>query len=239
MVSKLFAAALLVNAAVLTALAADLNVWEPVWSDEFNGTQVDRTKVCELLFKFFTPEPEGVTHAHSFIGLFHPPQWTFETNCDGGGNNEAQCYVDDGETARIENGVLALRAIGNYNGQNGKRVRSARMTTAKSVAFKFGRFESRIRLPRGNYLWPAWWMLFRDQVHGGWPSSGEIDIVEAQSQLPTKLFNTIHFGSAWPQNNYDGSGPKETGIDLTADYHDYALEWDPTEIRWYLDGKLS
>ncbi len=81
-------------------------------------------------------------------------------------------------------------------------------------------------------------MLPQDEKYGPWPSSGEIDVLEARGQEPNKVLGTLHFGSRWPANVHDGKDyllPKEGTI---ADFHTYAIEWEPGEIRWYVDSQL-
>ena len=103
---------------------------------------------------------------------------------------------------------------------------------------KYGRFEFRAKLPTGQGIWPAIWLLPQSEKYGGWAASGEIDILEAKGQHPTIVQGTIHFGSRWPANTYlkqEFTLPDKGRIDA---FHVYALEWSPGEIRWLVDGKL-
>ncbi|WP_040552153.1 glycoside hydrolase family 16 protein, partial [Rheinheimera nanhaiensis] len=113
--------------------------------------------------------------------------------------------------------------------------------------FKYGRFEMRAKLPSGQGSWPAFWMLPTDEVYGGWPKSGEIDIVEAvnlktvnaEGVAEANVHGTLHYGRDWPNNESSGKAyllPDD--INPADDFHTYAIEWQEGEIRWYVDGYL-
>ena len=123
---------------------------------------------------------------------------------------------------------------------NGKNYTSARINTRDRFAFRYGRIEARIRLPGGQGTWPAFWLLPQDDVYGTWAASGEMDIMEAVNLGASggnTVHGTLHYGGAWPNNVSSGSG-YEVATDATTDFHVYALEWDATEMRWYVDGVL-
>ena len=183
-----------------------------VWSDEFDGTQLDPEV-------WFFEEGDG-----SQYGL------------TGWGNNELQWYLPD--SALLENGMLVITARQEVS--NGKNYTSARINTRDRFAFRYGRIEARIRLPGGQGLWPAFWLLPQDNVYGTWAASGEIDIVEAVNLTGTgnnTVHGTLHFGDAWPLNKSAGSS-YDVATDATTEFHEYALEWDANEMRWYVDGVL-
>ena len=117
---------------------------------------------------------------------------------------------------------------------------SARIHTRDRFAFKYGRIEARIRLPGGQGLWPAFWLLPQDDVYGAWAASGEIDIMEAVNLGASggnSVFGTIHYGGEWPDNVSAGT-EYVVPTDASGEFHTYALEWDPTEMRWYVDDIL-
>jgi len=177
-----------------------------VWSDEFNGNSLDTSK------------------------------WNYEINCDGGGNNELQCYTNHESNVRVQDGFLYVTAKPeNYNG---KQYTSGRINTKGHAAWKYGRFDIRAKLPRGDYLWPALWLLPRDSVYGPWAASGEIDIMEARGQLPKQTQSTVHHGGSWPNNVYTGSGPVDFSFDFTADFHIFSLIWDADSMQFLVDGKV-
>ncbi|WP_148717076.1 carbohydrate-binding protein [Chitinolyticbacter meiyuanensis] len=186
--------------------------WRLVWNDEFNGSSIDGSK------------------------------WGFEVNAQGGGNNELQYYTSRAENARIENGKLVIEARReNYTGSEGTRqYTSARLRTLGKGDWTYGRFEARMKLPYGQGLWPAFWMLPTDWVYGGWAASGEIDIMEAvnlKAAGGNNVYGTIHYGGAWPANTYKtiSTVPNSSAAD---NFHDYAVEWEPGVIRWYVDGQF-
>ncbi len=190
-----------------------------VWSDEFNGDSLDKSKwSCQI----GTGTSEGLT------------DW---------GNQELEYYTDRKENVRVENGELVITAIKEEERVGGKMFTSARirtMTDEGDVLFstKYGRVEARIKLPEGEGLWPAFWMLpVDDSIYNEWASSGEIDIMEARGRLPKKVEGTIHYGQNWPNNVYKGQEyifPEDTDI---TDYHLYSLEWEPGILRWYIDNE--
>ncbi|KAI8476289.1 MAG: hypothetical protein J3K34DRAFT_365184 [Monoraphidium minutum] len=125
---------------------------------------------------------------------------------------------------------------------------SARVRTKLSAIgnWRYGRIEVRAQLPRGDFLWPAIWMLPTDNVFGKWAASGEIDIVEArgQARLADTIEGTLHYGASWPDNVWQGSGRRRfAGVDFSAGMHDFAVEWTsdlatgrPKLMRWLVDG---
>jgi beta-glucanase (GH16 family) len=120
---------------------------------------------------------------------------------------------------------------------------SARLKTRKRdgsplFAQKYGRFEFRAKLPTGQGVWPALWMMPQDDRYGAWPASGEIDIMEARGQEPNKVLGTLHFGRSWQQKAHISREFVFPAGQSFADFHVYALEWEPGEMRWYVDGKL-
>lgn len=183
-----------------------------VWQDEFDGDRID---------------PE--------IWFFQRGDGTDE-GIPGWGNNELQYYLPD--NAQVSDGTLKITAreesIGAFN------YTSARIITRDRVAVRYGRIEARMRLPGGQGLWPAFWMLPQDNRYGGWAASGEIDIMEAVNLGAAggnQVFGTLHYGGEAPANVFTGES-YVVPADATAEFHTYAIEWDPTEIRWYVDDVL-
>ena len=194
--------------------------WKLVWSDEFDGKDIDRSKWdLDLGNGFFNYD------ANVWIG--------------GWGNNELQYYTREADNAFVKDGMLHLRAVKeSYNGfgYTSAKLKSRKRDGSPLFNKKYGKFEFRAKLPTGKGIWPAIWMLPQDEKYGGWAASGEIDILEAKGQEPTKVLGTLHFGSRWPANTFAGKTyvlPRDGTI---ADFHVYTLEWEPGEIRWYVDG---
>jgi beta-glucanase (GH16 family) len=160
-------------------------------------------------------------------------KWNFEIDGRGGGNNELQYYTDSPKNARLEKGELVITAIQN---DGGHKFTSARLNTKGKFACRYGRIEACIKAPaaqQGN--WPAFWLLPQDNKYGGWPKSGEIDIMELINNCD-KLYGTCHYGGE-KGDIHTGAQTTIAAGDFSKDYHVYAVEWEATEIRWYLDGK--
>ncbi|WP_440876140.1 family 16 glycosylhydrolase [Thalassotalea sp. PLHSN55] len=173
-------------------------------------------------------------------------KWSHEVNCDGGGNSERQCYTDDAANSFINDGILNIVALPAEEGA-AQPYTSARLNTRYKADFKYGRFEMRAKLPSGQGSWPAFWMLPTDYVYGGWPKSGEIDILEAvnlktvdgEGAVESKVYGTLHYGKEWPDNAHSGTSYSlPDGVNPADDFHTYAIEWQEGEMRWYVDGYL-
>jgi len=181
--------------------------WELVWSDEFAGDSLDFSK------------------------------WEIEVNAFGGGNHELQIYSDRPENVRVENGHLFLEARRDNHGIQGtvREYSSGRIRSKRRGDWKYGRFEVRAKLPQGQGLWPAIWLLPSDEVYGGWARSGEIDIMEYKGQEPDQVWGTLHYGPAWPDNLHSGTQYRLPQGTFADDFHVFAIEWEEGEIRWYVD----
>lgn len=184
--------------------------WALVWNDEFNGSSIDAAK------------------------------WNHEVNASGGGNNELQYYTQRKKNSFVENGNLVIEAHRErFMDVEGTRdYTSARMTTRGRGDWKYGRFEIRARLPKGQGIWPAIWMMPTASEYGGWAASGEIDIMEIIGSKPDLLHGTLHFGGSYPNNQSSGSSHQLSSGSLSSEFHTYAIEWKGGEIRWYIDDFL-
>jgi beta-glucanase (GH16 family) len=196
--------------------------WKLVWSDEFDGKEIDQAK-----WGFDTGNGFYSRDAKTWIG--------------GWGNDELQYYTSERQNAFIQDGALHIRAI--KEPSHGFEYTSARLKTRKGDGgplFKktYGKFEFRAKLPTGQGIWPALWMLPQDEKYGGWAHSGEIDVMEARGQEPNKVLGTLHFGGGWPTNTHEGKDYVLPNKGTIADFHVYTLEWEPGELRWYVDGRL-
>lgn len=163
-------------------------------------------------------------------------KWTQEVNGRGGGNNELQYYTERPENARIEDGALLIEARAER--YLGLRYTSARLRTLNKGDWKYGRIGIRARLPFGQGIWPAIWMLPTDNVYGSWAASGEIDIVELLGHQPNIVHGTLHYGAQWPDNVNTGDSFVLAGADFSDDWHVFQLDWEPEEFRWYVDDVL-
>jgi beta-glucanase (GH16 family) len=193
-------AILLINISCKDSGTDENKGWELIWSDEFNDVTIDMNK------------------------------WVFETGYGGNGwgNDEWQYYTSD--NVSIEEGKLVITAT--CDGSPSKRdesIKSARMKTQDKYSLKYGKIEARIKLPMGQGIWPAFWMLGLNIVNVGWPKCGEIDIME-HINIENKIYGTIH---------WDSNGHKFYGDNTDcnpSDWNTYTIEWDNQEIRWYLNG---
>ena len=158
-------------------------------------------------------------------------KWNYEVNGDGGGNNELQYYTSYPENCFIKDSCLVIQALKkNYLG---KDYTSARLNSNNKGDWKYGRFEVRAKLPYGQGLWPAIWMLPTDWVYGGWPASGEIDIMEELGQQANKVYGTVHYGT--PHQQQGGNYTLQNGYFLS-DFHVFACEWDSSTISFFVDN---
>ncbi|MEY3051426.1 MAG: hypothetical protein RLY31_1211 [Bacteroidota bacterium] len=160
-----------------------------------------------------------------------PANWTYDIGNSGWGNNEWQYYTDRPENAFLSDGKLVIEARKeNFGGAN---YTSARMKTEGLQEFQYGRIDIRAKLPLGQGIWPALWMLGHNIGTIGWPKCGEIDIMEIIGSEPAKLHGTVH----WDDNGHASFGnsvslPSGTFADQ---YHVFSIIWDDKQIRWLLD----
>jgi beta-glucanase (GH16 family) len=184
--------------------------WVPVWQDEFSGDQLDPTK------------------------------WSHEVNGYGGGNNELQYYSDSPKYSSVKNGLLHLSLYRDkHTTVDGKTqpYSSARLRTIYRGDWTYGRIEVRAKMPSGQGIWPAIWMLPTNSPYGGWAAGGEIDLVESRGSLVDRTIGTLHFGGQWPKNAYTGSEYLFPDKNSAEEFHIYGLEWKKDEIHWFVDGK--
>ncbi|HBI84989.1 MAG TPA: hypothetical protein DDX71_01690 [Ruminococcus sp.] len=191
-----------------------------VWSDEFEGDQLDASKWSYEL-----------------------GNWKLDASGNyitgGWGNNEQEFYTDS--NAAVHDGILTIAA--RHETYTDERQGTYEYTSARlSTQYKFstcgGRIEVRARCDAGKSLWPAIWMLPEDSLYGGWAASGEIDIMEGWGSTPEKICGTIHFGDVWPNNTYLTNDYVFPAGDSTENWHTYAVEWSAEEMRWYVDDTL-
>jgi len=172
----------------------------------------------------------------NYNGLPDDSKWSYDIGGTGWGNNEAQYYTGSRlKNSEVKGGYLYINTI--REDFEGKKYTSARLVTRAKGDWIYGRIEVKAKLPEGIGMWPAIWMLPTDGAYGGWPASGEIDIMESLGYIPyyvaatvqTKAYNFIQ-------------GTQKTAIfgvpDCYSAFHKYILEWDATEMRTYIDSQL-
>ena len=194
--------------------AADEDPWVLVWEDTFDG-------------EAGTPPDEQ--------------WWNHETGGEGWGNRELQYYVDGGQAATMDGeGHLVITAAEGAPADGGRcwygecSYTSARITTKEKVEVEYGRVEVRAKLPKGDGLWPAFWMLGANIDLKGWPNAGEIDVMENIGREPNRVHGTVH-GRTYSGGDSIGGSYRFDDVLPSDAFHTYAIEWEPERIRWYVD----
>lgn len=203
-----FAVALAVCSLSLFSAAAQSKVgWSLVWSDEFN-------------------QPDGSSPDSA--------KWVFDLGAGGWGNNELQHYTSRTNNARIENGQLVIEA--KQENYQGSTYTSARLKTLGKAWWTYGRIEARIKIPRTQGIWPAFWTLGTNIASVGWPTCGEIDIMENIGAEPRDVHGTVH-GPGYSGGAGIGGTFTLPGAGAYADdFHVFAVEWTTNQIKWFMDG---
>lgn len=205
--------------------------WTLVWSDEFDGNAID------------------------------PEKWASIVDCWGGGNEERQCYTDASANLHVGEGKLVITArhetasgaawpehmrahVSDPDAQATKPFTSAKLVTKGKASWKYGRIEVRARLPQGQGVWPAIWMLPENDTYGAWAASGEIDILEAvnlgvecdrcETGGENTILGTLHFGGQWPENLLTST--EVSRPEVLDGFHDFGVIWEPGRFRWTFDG---
>ena len=186
----------------------DKEGWALVWNDEFDGPSLNLEK------------------------------WSYEIGGHGWGNNELQYYSDDDSTAFIRDGKLVLRADlvpqGTGSADNLRYFSSARLRTSGKGDWRYGRIEVKAKLALGQGIWPAIWMLPTDWMYGGWPESGEIDIMEHVGYDPGRVHGSIHTGSYNHKINTQRGGSQLLDK-ISSKFYVYAIEWYEDRIDFLID----
>jgi beta-glucanase (GH16 family) len=185
--------------------------WTLVWSDEFNGENG---------------------------ALPDPAKWVMETGGNGWGNDELEYYTKRPQNAYQQEGNLVIKVLSEkYTGADGvsRNYTSARLKTLGNFSQTYGRFEARIKIPRGQGIWPAFWMLGADIEKSQWPDCGEIDIMENIGKEPSIVHGTIHGPGYNGEHGIGSPFSLPTEQKFADDFHIYAVEWEPEAIRFYVD----
>lgn len=188
--------------------------WTLTWSDEFNapdGTPVD------------------------------PSKWAAETGGKGWGNQELETYTARTQNAVQQGGNLVITVLAEkFTGTDGitREYTSARLKSEGKFSQKYGRFEARIKIPKGQGIWPAFWMLGDDIGKVNWPECGEIDIMENIGKEPALVHGTIHGPGYNGEHGIGSPFALPDNARFADDFHIYAVEWEPEAIRFYVDDHL-
>jgi beta-glucanase (GH16 family) len=188
--------------------------WKLVWSDEFagrSGSAVDTRK------------------------------WSFDVGGKGWGNNELETYTNRTANAHLEGGFLVITALKEtFVGSDGisRNYTSARLLTRNKFSQAYGRFEARIRIPFGQGIWPAFWLLGDNIETANWPNCGEIDIMENIGKEPSIVHGTFHGPGYSGGNGVSAAYSLPVGRKFSDDFHTFGIEWEPNVIRFYVDDLL-
>lgn len=199
----------IVAAAAALSTAQAVTAWTLIWADEFQ--QADGS----------TPDST---------------KWGYEIGGNGWGNNELEYYTSRTNNARIEGGQLVIEA--RAESFLGKNYTSARLLTKNKWSWAYGRIEARIKLPRGQGIWPAFWMLGANFDSVGWPTCGEIDIMENVGSEPSTVHGTVHGPGYSGGSGIGGPFVFTNGVAVADDFHVFAVEWETNRLRWYVDSQL-
>jgi beta-glucanase (GH16 family) len=170
-----------------------------------------------------------------------PTKWVLEVGGEGWGNEELESYTNRLQNTHVQNGNLQIRAQREqYKGKDGvaRDYTSARLKTLGRFSQAYGRFEARMKIPYGQGLWPAFWMMGDDIDKVDWPACGEIDIMENIGKEPSIVHGTIHGPGYSGGDGIGSSYTLPTGNRFADDFHIFAVEWEPNAIRFYADGHL-
>lgn len=191
----------------LVAVSCSNDKWKLVWQDEFDSQSLDGTKWT------------------AYVGDGCP-------NLCGFGNNELQYYTDSPKNIGFEDGKLVISALADSIHNSGYS--SAKIVTKNKADWQYGRFEVKAKVPAGKGNWPAIWMLPTENKYGGWPRSGEIDIMETVGYDPGNVHGTVHTQSF---NHMIGTqkGDSVRVNDFSQEFHLYAVEWYADRVDFFID----
>lgn len=187
--------------------------WSLVWSDEFNGEIINNNN------------------------------WNYQIEKAGRFNDEWQSYTDSEKNAFIDDGKLVINAIHLSKDHGMNKYTSARLNTANKKTWRYGKIEARIKLPEGNGLWPAFWMLGSNiDENGGdtpWPETGEIDIIELYGSKSSSVVEAnIHYSDK--NNNHKMMGAVKYELktgDFSNSYNNFSIEWNKESINWFVNNE--
>ena len=171
-------------------------------------------------------------------------KWKHDVGGDGWGNQELQHYTSSTRNAALDGGgnlVITAREerpSGSSCWYGTCKYSSARLITQGKFDQAYGRFEARMKLPKGQGMWPAFWMLGADYDTKGWPDCGEIDVMENVGAEPSTSYGTLHGPGYSDENGPGGSTTLPDGAPLSGAFHTYAVDWTAESIRWSLDGRV-
>jgi beta-glucanase (GH16 family) len=188
--------------------------WALVWSDEFNGPDGSR--------------PDAT-------------KWKYEVGGNGWGNHELEYYTNRPKNSFVQGGKLVIQALKeSFTGPDHmtRNYTSARMTTQGLFEQTYGRFEARLKIPRGQGIWPAFWLMGNDFGKIGWPACGEIDIMENIGEEPSTIHGSMHGPGYSGDRGFTSVYKLPGGVHFFDDFHVFAIEWEPRTVRFFVDQEL-
>ena len=197
-----------------TADAGNPTRWTLVWSDEFDG-------------------PSG--------SPVNSSKWSFDIGGNGWGNKELETYTSRTANSDLEGGLLVIKALQEtFTGPDNitRHYTSARLLTKNKFNQAYGRFEARIKIPYGQGIWPAFWMLGDNIDTAHWPNCGEIDIMENIGKEPSIVHGTFHGPGYSGGSGITAAYSLANGQKFYHNFHTFAVEWEPNVMRFYVDGLL-
>lgn len=196
------------------SLQAGETRWTLVWSDEFNGPDGSRPDAAK---------------------------WKFEIGGDGWGNHELQYYTNRPKNSFILGGNLVIQSLKErFTGSDHitREYTSARMTTQGLFEQAYGRFEARVKIPRGQGMWPAFWLIGNDFGKIGWPACGEIDVMENIGKEPSTIHGSMHGPGYSGDGDFTSVYKLPGGVNFSDGFHVFAIEWEPGIVRFFVDREL-
>ena len=212
--------ALFATLSVCQATAGDVSPqtgesrWALVWSDEFDGPDGSRPDAAK---------------------------WKFEVGGNGWGNHELEYYTNRPKNSFLLGGNLVIQAVKEkFTGPDhvARDYTSARMTTKGFFEQAYGRFEARIKIPRGHGMWPAFWLIGNDFGKIGWPGCGEIDVMENIGKEPSTVHGSMHGPGYSGDNDFTSVYKLPGGVNFFDGFHVFAIEWEPGSVRFFVDQEL-
>ena len=192
---------------------AERTNWILTWSDEFD-------------------QPDGSSP--------DPKKWRLEVGGGGWGNHELEYYTKRSMNASVRHGNLVIVARKeDYRGREGvqRHFTSARLTTRHLFAQAYGKFVARIKIPEGQGMWPAFWLMGEDLAGRNWPQCGEIDVMENIGREPYAVHGSMHGPGYSGRLDFTSTYKKPGGVKISADFRDFAIEWRPGEVRFFVDDE--
>jgi len=224
--------------------------FEILLSNPTNASLEDESEVGTIRNDdtFLPTNSSGYTTPNSYAGMtlvwadeFNGNQidlnnWTHEIGNSGWGNNELQYYTSSSDNSYVSDGNLIIEA--KEESISGSSYSSARMITAGKQEFIYGRIDVRAKLPEGQGIWPAIWMLGADIFTNGWPACGEIDIMELVGHEPNRIHGTAHWGNQGNPSTYQGNGFTLSGGSKYSDeFNVFSIIWENDNIKWLMNDQ--